>query len=197
MARSSDLAHGRLLQLPDVFSVADMARLLDMERFDATRYLRAWRLRGLVVPLGGRSAVYMNRVRVADPVDYAAQWERALLKAMPSALVSCVELAAGHAREARAMLRRLVLVSDAHEYFEIDDAVVLKRPAAWIDRLRRSGLACVDRSGLPRLRPGAALADLSLHDGDAIAAEDADRRLQNADELQLFLQLISAEATRA
>lgn len=173
-----------------------MARLLDMERFDATRYLRAWRLRGLVVPLGGRSAVYMNRVRVADPALHGVQWSRALLKAMPSAMISCVEFAAGHAREARAMLRRLILVSEAQEYFEIDDAVVLKRPAVWMDHLRHWGIGGYDPSGMPRLRPGAALADLALHDGP-ISNEEVQRRLRHEDEINLYTLLTADAAAKA
>lgn len=191
MSGRNDLAQGRLSQLGEVFSVAEMAAALDMERFDAVRYLRAWRLRGLVEPLGGRSAIYLNLVRVPDAGQREALWERALLKAMPSAIVSCVELLGHHGDEARTALRRLVLVSEAEEFYEIDGAVVLRRPAQWLAQLRQFGLAPVHPGGLPtpRLRPGAALADLARHDSRPIGLEDALRQLDDRGEVSLFVEL--------
>lgn len=193
MARECDLAHGRLRALPDVFGIGELADALNVERFEASRYLRAWSLRGLVIGMGGRCGLYLNRVRVPEAQAHGQLWEQAVLMAMPSALVGEAQLFEHLAWPAQATLRCVLLVSDADEYFPLDQCVVLRRPDAWMRGLRRFGLApdAGPARPLPRLRIGASLADLACEEAHRPSDELLARRLHEPDELALYRRLIA------
>src|ERR1700748_224734 len=80
-------ARDRLLQMPDVFSVGELALVMGIRREQASQYLWRWEAADLVVAFGGKTAIFLSAVRAPGALSDGALWERALLKAMPSAII--------------------------------------------------------------------------------------------------------------
>lgn len=184
--RTRIAARDRLLTLPDVFSVADLALVMQTSKLEASQYLWRWKGSGLVRAMGGNAGVFLNLVRNPQGSEDAGLWERGLLKAMPSAIIGGHEVLADAGITTQITHRRYVLVSAQDSRFQLDQAEVHPRPEEWLDRLVREGGVVQSESGLaPRLVPGAALADLLLYadrrpDPDDIDFEEltsADRKL--------------------
>ena len=87
--------------------------------------------------------------------------------------------------------QRFVIVSNTDSAFEIDGAEVHRRPVPWMNRLVREGAVIADAPGeaVPRLRPGAALADLARYGPSMLDADDIDLELLEEDELVLLKRL--------
>jgi hypothetical protein len=180
-----------LLALPEVFSVAEVALVMGCPRTEASQYLWRWRTSRLVQPLGGKSGVFMNLVRRPDAAIDGSVWERALLKAMPSAMIGGHEVLADSGLTTQVTRQRYVLVSNVDSAFELEGAEVHRRPVPWMNRLVREGGVIADAPGaiVPRLRPGAALADLARYSPSAVDPEDVDLEVLPRDDLDLFRRL--------
>lgn len=186
----------RLLAAPEVFSVGEMALLMGVSRMEASQYLARWKEAELVVALGGRSGVFLNQVKVPGARADGRLWERALLKAMPSAIVGGWEVLADSGLSTQVTHQRYLLVSNTDSQFHVDGAEVHRRSIYWLNRLVREGAVLNPEPGLliPRLRPGAALADLALYSERKVDPDDIDMDMVEPDEVALFRLLSKAEA---
>lgn len=189
-------ARERLLAMPDIFSVAELALVMGIERTEASQYLARWKAADLVVPLGGKSGIVLNQVRVPNARADGALWERALMKAMPSALIGGHEVLADSGLTTQVTHQRYVLISNTDAMYEVTGAEVHRRPVPWLNRLVREGAIVNDHPGvlLPRLRPGAALADLGLYAERKPDPDDIDMDEIEPEEVALFRRLAKAEA---
>jgi hypothetical protein len=186
----------RLLSMPDVFSVGELALVMGVERREASQYLWRWKSSNLVAPFGGKSGIVMNLVRRPDARADGALWERALLKAMPSAIIGGHEVLADSGLTTQVTHQRYVLVSNTDSLYEVEGAEVHRRPVPWLNRLVRTGAVIDSEPGVlaPRLRPGAALADLALYAERKPDPDDIDMDAVEPEEVELFRRLTKAEA---
>lgn len=189
-------ARERLLELPEIFSVAELAMLMNCERMEASTYLHRWRNAGLVKGLGGKSGVFMNQVLKPAGDDSGLLWERAVLKAMRSACIGGHEVLVESGLSTQITHQRYLLVSNTDSMYEIDGAEVHRRPVPWLNRLVREGGLDLTHVGtlLPRLTPGAALADLALYGDRKPDPDDLDVEAVDPAEVQLFHRLARGSA---
>jgi hypothetical protein len=184
-----------LLSLPEVFSVGELALVMGCPRTEASQYLWRWRDKAMVQGLGGKSGIFINRVRSPDAATEGARWERALLKAMPSSIIAGYEVLAGTGLTTQVTHLRFVIVSNRDSAFDVDGAEIHRRPVPWMNRLVREGAVIADApcEALPRLRPGAALADLAKY-GPAPDADDIDLEAIDKGEIALLKRLAKGTA---
>lgn len=182
--------------MPEVFSVSELALVMGVPRADASHYLWRWKAADLVVPFGGKSGIFLNQVLVPKARADGALWERALLKAMPSAIIGGWEVLADSGFTTQVTHQRYVLVANTDSEFEVDGAEVHRRPLPWLNRLVRTGAVLNTSPGVlaPRLRPGAALADLALYSERKLDPDDIDMDMVEPEEVALFRLLSKAEA---
>jgi hypothetical protein len=186
----------RLLAMPDVFSVGELAMVMGVERSEASQYLWRWKASNLIVPFGGKSGIFLNQVKVPNASSNGALWERALLKAMPSAIIGGHEVLADSGLTTQVTHQRYVLVSNTDSFYEVEGAEVHRRPVPWLNRLVRIGAVVNPEPGVlaPRLRPGAALADLALYAERKPDPDDIDMESVEPEESELFRRLTNVEA---
>jgi len=189
-------ARSRLLEIPDVFSVAELALVMGVPRAEASQYLSRWKAVDLVVPFGGKSGIYLNAARIPSARSDGALWQRALLKAMPSAVIGGWEVLADSGLTTQVTRQHYILVSNTDSFFEVDGAEVHRRSIPWLNRLVREGAILNPEPGVlaPRLRPGAALADLALYSERKVDPGDIDMDMVEPDEVALFRLLSKADA---
>lgn len=189
-----------LLGLPAVFTVAELALVMKaQDRGDsaqASQYVWRWKAADLVQPFGGKSGVYLNLVTNPRGASDAALWERALLKAMPSAIIGGHEVLADSGLTTQVTHQRYVLISNTDSMYEVPGAEVHRRPVPWLNRLVREAAVVNDQPGVlaPRLRPGAALADLALYAARKPDPDDIDMNEVEPEEAELFRRLAKAES---
>lgn len=185
----------RLLGMPAVFSVAELALVMDCPRSEASQYLWRWRANKLVVPFGGRSGVFLNLVIAPRAASDGALWERSLLKAMPSAIIGGHEVLADSGVSTQVTHQRYILVSGSDSTFDVPGAEIHRRPASWLGRLVRMGAVINEAPGqmAPRLSPGGALADLAVYGGYTPDPDDIDLEAMGADNLRLYQRLTAAQ----
>ena len=185
----------RLLGMPPAFSVAELALVMGTDRVEASQYLWRWKSANLVIAFGGKSGVFMNLVTRPAAASDGGLWERALLKAMPSAIIAGHEVLADSGLTTQVTHQRYVIVSNTDSFFDVDGAEVHRRPIPWLNRLVREGAVIDPDPGVlaPRLRPGAALADLALYSARKPDPEDIDLEMVEPDEAKLFRRLAKAE----
>lgn len=186
----------RLLGMPEIFSVAELAMVMGVPRTEASQYLWRWRSAHLVSPFGGKSGIVINLVRRPDALADGSIWERALLKAMPSAIIAGYEVLAESGVTTQVTHQRYVLVSNTDAMYQVEGAEIHRRPIPWLNRLVREGGVVNDDSGslAPRLRPGAALADMALYAQSKPDPDDIDMGALEAEDVELFRRLTRAEA---
>jgi hypothetical protein len=110
---------------------------------------------------------------------------------MPSAMIGGYEVLAESGLSTQVTHQRYVIVSNIDSAYEIDGAEVHRRPVPWMNRLVREGAVIVEAPGelIPRLRPGAALADLARYGPRVPDPDDVDLEVMDADEAMLFRKL--------
>lgn len=191
-------AADRLMSLPDVFSVAELSLIEGFtDRRIASQYLWRWKTGAKVLPLGPRAGVFINLVRNPQGATDAALWERALLKAMPSSTVAGYEVLAESGLSTQVTHSRYIIVSEKDSLRAVDGAQVSSRPVRWFKEIivqggLVSGATAGSGSLLPRLTPGAALADLVLYGDSCPDVDDVDLEELDADQCALFLQLVGS-----
>lgn len=144
----------RLQSLPPVFRGADLTVRFQWTSKAASQYLYLWKRRGLVRGLGGHSDVYANLLANPNP-----NWEKALLAAMPSAVVTGIEALRQAGWTTQVPHRPTVAVHAKQSVFNIDPYEIVKRDAKWFEETR-GGIVGDRADGLPVLRPAWALADM-------------------------------------
>jgi hypothetical protein len=145
----------RLKGLPPVFRGSDLTMRFQWTSKTASHYLYLWKRRSLVAPLGGHSDVYVNTLKVEHP-----DWERALLTAMPSAVVVGIEALRRAGWTTQIPTRPTVAVASDQPVYSTHPFQISARPAAWF-AATRPGIACdLPREAASVLAPAWALADL-------------------------------------
>lgn len=144
----------RLQILPAVFRGADLTLRFQWTSKTASQYLLLWKKRGLVAALGGHSDVFCNLL-----VNQHADWEKALLMAMPSALVVGVEALRRQGWTTQVPAHTTVAVNAAQYVYKTSHFEVLPRPRKWFATVK-PGLNGHEAGALNWLSPAWALADL-------------------------------------
>ena len=194
MPKHRSSARELLLKMPEVFSVAEFAMVAERPRTEASNYLWRFSKSGQVLGLGGKSGIFLNLVKAPEAPEAAsdgALWERAVLKAMPSALTGGHQVLADSGLSTQVTHQRYLIVSNTDAMFDIAGAELHRRPLPWLKRLFAHDAVEIDAPGqtLPRLKPGAALADLALHGAACPDPDDIDLYGVEAPEVALFSRL--------
>ncbi|MGH8294054.1 MAG: hypothetical protein ACRETZ_00920 [Steroidobacteraceae bacterium] len=146
-------AFERLRELPALFRGGDLTRRFGWSSKSASQYVYLWGRRGLVQALGGHSDVYANLLASRHP-----DWERALVMAMPSAVLVGIEAMRRAGWTTQVPQRPTVAVKAGHALFKTDHFDVVTRTPRWFDRIA-AGIAGHAAQDLRALRPTWALAD--------------------------------------
>lgn len=146
-------AFERLRDLPALFRGGDLTRRFGWTSKSASQYLYLWKRRGLVQALGGHTDVYANLLAGRQP-----DWERALVMAMPSAVLIGIEAMRRAGWTTQVLPRPTVAVKAGQAVFKTDHFDVVTRAPRWFDQIA-PGIAGDSREGLRALLPAWALAD--------------------------------------
>ncbi|MDO8442108.1 MAG: hypothetical protein Q7S97_13100 [Polaromonas sp.] len=144
----------RLQSLPAVFRGADLTVRFQWTSKTASHYLYLWKRRRLVEDLGGHSDVFANLL-----VNRQPNWEKALLIAMPSAVVIGIEALRLAGWTTQVPSRPAVAVNARQSVFKTERFEINPREPKWFDAVR-CGIIGDKSGGLPTLAPAWALADL-------------------------------------
>lgn len=144
----------RLQSLPPVFRGADLTVRFQWSSKTASQYLYLWKRRRLVDDLGGHSDVFVNLL-----VNRQPNWEKALLLAMPSAVVLGIEALRLAGWTTQVPSRPAVAVNARQSVFRTERFEISPRDPKWFDAIQ-SGIIGARTGGLPTLAPAWALADL-------------------------------------
>jgi hypothetical protein len=145
----------RLQSLPELFRGGDLTLRFGWTGKTASQYLYLWRQRGLVEALGGHSDVFANLL-----VKRQANWEAALLMAMPSACIAGVESLRRAGWTTQIPNRPEVVVHKEHPMFTVERFDLLTRADAWYEATASARVTAGTSTALPVLRPAWALADM-------------------------------------
>ena len=153
MAVTYTSSFDRLLALPEVFTGRELTILFGWKSAMASNYLVNWKRAGLVQALGGRSDVYMNRVR-----NQQVNPEIAMRRAFPGAIKVGVDILRSAGWTTQIPAAAEVAVGSQTTLYAVNDFVLTTRSPAWFLGVtpgieRASG-------GLDRLAPEWALADM-------------------------------------
>ena len=147
----------RLQSLPPVFQGADLTVRFQWTSKTASHYLYLWKRRGLVRGLGGHSDVYVNLLTNPNP-----NWEKALLAAMPSAVLIGIEALRQAGWTTQLPQRPMVAVNVNQSVFTIEPYEAQGRESGWFNAIRQ-GIIRPAADSLAVLKPAWALADLLRH----------------------------------
>ncbi|MCL8385912.1 hypothetical protein [Xanthobacter aminoxidans] len=145
----------RLQSLPAVFRGADLTVRFQWTSKTASQYLYLWKRRGLVKGLGGHSDVFANLVKSQYP-----DWELAVVKAMPSAVIFGVESLRQSGWTTQIPARPTVAVKASHSVFQVEPYEIVPHPDTWFATIEKG--VHRERVSVRVLRPAWALADM-LH----------------------------------
>jgi hypothetical protein len=154
----------RLLELPDVFSVAVLSRVMNIAKPAALVYLSRWSQRRWVAPAGPRTGIYFNLVRL--PKAESELRTEALRMRYPSATLcgASVLHAAGWTTQIPANMH--VAIEARRTYAQFTEFELHPRPLEWFrvaqadHALLAATAASFSSYGLRTLSPAWALADL-------------------------------------
>jgi hypothetical protein len=147
-------AFERLRDLPAIFRAGEVMQQFRWTSKTVSHYLYLWKRRGLVQAFGGHSDIYANLL-----VDRNPDWEKALLCAMPSAVLIGIDALRRAGWTTQRVQRPTVAVKAGHRVFKTDHFEVIRRSAAWYEAVR-DGIVGDSREGLRMLQSAWALADL-------------------------------------
>lgn len=184
-------ARDLLMRMPDVFSVAEFSLVTGRARTESSQYLWRFSLNGLVKGLGGKSGIFLNAVKNPGALVDGSVWERAVLKAMPSAMIGGHEVLAESGLSTQVTHQRYVLISNTDAMYEIEGAEVHRRPVPWLKKLLATNAVVNDAPGvvIPKLMPGAALADLALYGQSCPDPDDLDFDFVDPAHVAMFRRL--------
>lgn len=177
----------RLASLPGIFTASDALLRANVAAGQLNQVLWRWKCAGYVKPLGARSDVWFNLV--VDPVITRERWEKALRRALPTAIV------AGHGVLMRSGVTTQLSNSDyliqpaRSPSTSIEGVALHERPVLWIRKLRKLRAINTEHR-LPELDPGAALADLVAFDPSSIELDEIDWDEMTPESLALFNELL-------
>ncbi len=149
----------RLQGLPPLFRGADLTVRFQWTSKTASQYLYLWKKRKLVEELGGHSYVFANLLVGRQP-----DWHRALLLAMPSALLIGIDALRYAGWTTQIPHRPVIAVNSRQPVFSSNRFEIVQRDPKWFASVA-DGVMRDNMDGLPRLAPAWALAEL-LSRGD-------------------------------
>lgn len=152
-------AHERLAALPAVFRGAELTVRFQWTSKTASHYLYLWKRRNLVAGLGGHSDVFANLVVCREP-----DWESALRLAMPSAVLTGVEVLRRAGWTTQIPYRPEVTVSSGEPTYQVEQFDVKARPPGWFKMLG-PGMLRPGPRGVAILSPSWALAEMIRSEG--------------------------------
>ncbi len=153
-------AFERLQQLPAVFTGRDLTRHFAWRSDVASSYIAAWKRRGLVRSLGGRSDVHFNLIAAREP-----NVEAGLHKAYPRGVrVGLHPLTEGGWTTQIAQAIELAVPADS-KMFSVEGVRFTLRSEAWFGATM-AGIRERSAGALHHLRPAWALADMLQRAGD-------------------------------
>lgn len=183
----------RLRELPPVFTGSQAGILFGKNSKSLSQALWRWSVAGLIKPLGGKSDVFFNLFLKPEAEGLR---EQAIALAMPQAILGGASILMESGASTQFSRLETLIVPDNARYFTIDGAMISVRPRAWIEDLDRAG-AVKRATGLPRLTPGSAIADLLLHEPLACPdPDDIDWNQVEALDRKRFITLIGGSATK-
>ncbi|MFG1223752.1 hypothetical protein [Xanthobacter wiegelii] len=156
--RQNTSALERLQSLPAVFRGADLTVRFQWTSKTASQYLYLWKRRGLVKGLGGHSDVFANLVKSQYP-----DWEQAVVKAMPSAVIFGVESLRQSGWTTQIPARPTVAVKASYSVFEVEPYEIVPRSDTWFATIEKG--VHRERVSVRVLRPAWALADMLQSEG--------------------------------
>ena len=143
----------RLRALPEVFSGRELTIRFGWKSAMASNYLANWKRAGLVQALGGRSDVYLNRVR-----NPQVNPEVAMRRAFPGAIKIGVDVLRSAGWTTQIPATPEVAVSAKTTWYAVNGFELTARSPAWFQAVRAGVEHAAD--GLDRLAPEWALADM-------------------------------------
>jgi hypothetical protein len=150
----------RLKNLPEVFNVNTLSRLMGMPKPTVLAYLTRWKAKAWVEQAGPRSGIYFNLL--ANPLAASEHRVGALLMAYPSALLmgESVLHAAGWITQIPQQVH--VAVEKRRSYVQLTGIALHPRPLDWFKTVAvlQPREAKFNTYGLRSLPPAWALADL-------------------------------------
>ena len=157
----------RLLSLPPLFRGSDLTIRFQWTSKAASQYLYLWKKRGLIQALGGHSDVFANLLKSPTP-----NWDHALLRAMPSAVIVGVEALRTAGWTTQIQHRPSVAVDKSQAVFSVDYFDVCPLPSSWFAKVK-PGLQR-HQENIPVLKPAWALADMLSREGWGACGLDPD-----------------------
>jgi hypothetical protein len=153
-------ALNRLKNLPEVFNVNTLSRLMGMPKPTVLAYLTRWKAKAWVEQAGPRSGIYFNLL--ANPLAASEHRVDALLMAYPSAMLmgESVLHAAGWITQIPQQLH--VAVEKRRSYVQLSGVELHPKPLDWFKTVAvlQPTQAKFNTYGLRSLPPTWALADL-------------------------------------
>jgi hypothetical protein len=150
----------RLKNLPEVFNVNTLSRLMGMPKPTVLAYLTRWKAKAWVEQAGPRSGIYFNLL--ANPLAASEHRVGALLMAYPSAMLmgESVLHAAGWITQIPQQIH--VAVEKRRSYVQLSGIALHPKPLDWFKTVAvlQPTQAKFNTYGLRSLPPAWALADL-------------------------------------
>ncbi len=150
----------RLKNLPEVFNINTLSRLMGMPKPTVLAYLSRWKAKAWVEQAGPRSGIYFNLL--ANPLAADQHRVGALLMAYPSAMLmgESVLHAAGWITQIPQELH--VAVEKRRSYVQLSGIALHPKPLDWFQAVAtvQAAQAKFNTYGLRSLPPAWALADL-------------------------------------
>src|SRR6185437_6552415 len=144
--RTQVSAFERLRDLPALFRGGDLTRQFGWTSKTASQYLYLWKRRGLVQGLGGHSDVYANLL-----ADRRPDWDRAVVIAMPSAVLIGIEALRRAGWTTQLVQRPTIAVKSGHPAFKTEHFDVVNLAPHWFDQVT-PGIEGSPDEGLRTLR---------------------------------------------
>lgn len=144
----------RLQNFPAVFRGSDLTIRSQWTSKNASQYLYLWKRRNLVADFGGHSDVYANLV-----VNRDADWEKALLMAMPSSIIVGIEALRREGWTTQIPTTSSVAVRSDQRVFKTLRFDIVPCSVDWFDAIKPA-VAEYEVNTLNWLPPAWALADL-------------------------------------
>jgi hypothetical protein len=150
----------RLKNLPEIFNVNTLSRLMGMPKPTVLAYLSRWKAKAWVEQAGPRSGIYFNLL--ANPLAASEHRVDALLMAYPSAMLmgESVLHAAGWITQIPQQIH--VAVEKRRSYVQLSGIALHPKPLDWFKTVAvlQPTQAKFNTYGLRSLQPSWALADL-------------------------------------
>lgn len=193
-------AIARLQGLAPLFRGAELTTRFQWDSKTTSHYLYLWKRRKLVQALGGHSDVFANLLISPNP-----NWEKALLMAMPSAVLVGVEVLRRAGWVTQIPDRPNIAVNPQQPVFKSDIYTIEPRDPAWFATVAK-GINPQTSPGInhtgavPALLPAWALADMLNREGWGACGlwpDDLDMQVSPEDQAQWAAACIAFKLSKS